>query len=70
MLMLSVIMGAVCTLFHTGAENWAAGGGFFGELARLGAAIAVGVLILAGGLRMIDLPESRFLFSRRRRPSS
>jgi putative peptidoglycan lipid II flippase len=61
MLVLSMLMGALCALAHAGLERWVTGGGFGGDVARLAAAIAVGLACVAVGVRMMDLPESRLL---------
>jgi putative peptidoglycan lipid II flippase len=67
MLALSLVTGATSALVHAALERWTGGGGWPGEAARLGAAIGGGMLCVALGIRAVDLPESRDLFSRSRR---
>lgn len=58
---LSSVMGAACSLAHRALERGFGGGALAGELARLGGAMAVGVLVLSIGLSYLDLPELRLL---------
>lgn len=67
MLLLSVVMGGVCSLGHLGMERWTGGGGFGGEIARLATAIAAGVACVVLGIRALDLPEGRGLLAQWRR---
>jgi putative peptidoglycan lipid II flippase len=64
MLVLSATMGVACAWFHATLLGAWSGGGLAGEIVRLGAAIAVGVAIVATGLWWFDFPEVRTLTKR------
>ena len=63
MLLLSSVMGGATYFLHAGLERWLGGGGLVAEAARLLTAILAGVLVLLAGLRLVNLPDTRFLFS-------
>ncbi len=63
----SVALGLACAGTHAALESWFGGAGRVGEILRLGSSMIVGLAVLAVGLLMIDLPESRLLTSRWRR---
>jgi len=67
MLLLSSVMGGATLFVHAGLERWLGGGGLVSEAARLMAAILAGMLVLLAGLRLANLPDTRFLFSFLRR---
>ncbi|MHC4429826.1 MAG: murein biosynthesis integral membrane protein MurJ [Planctomycetota bacterium] len=67
MLVLSILTGVLAALVHTGLERWTGGGGLLGDVARLGGAIACGVVCVAIGIRGLGLPEGRLLASILRR---
>jgi putative peptidoglycan lipid II flippase len=53
---LSIAMGIVCHGFHGWLEGLVGGGGLFGEVLRLGAAIAVGLTIVIAGFYLMRIP--------------
>jgi len=61
---LSIAMGIACHAFHAWIESLVAGGGLFGEILRLGAAIAVGLVIVIVGLYLMRIPEATALLRR------
>ncbi len=71
---LSVGMGAACGALHGGLEQWLPGGGLAGDLARLGAAVTVGLVLTLEGARRLRVPEALTLHERllrfARRPES
>jgi len=58
---LSLIMGLVCGVFHMLLESFLGDGGFSGELARLLAAVSLGVGIIGVGAHLMRVPEARTL---------
>jgi putative peptidoglycan lipid II flippase len=67
---LSAVMGVAAAWLHAVLETRLGGGGFPGELARLAAAIAVGIVITAIGMRVLNVPEARELWDRLPGPRS
>lgn len=65
MLLLSTLMGGLASWVHTVLEVRYGDGGLLGEIGRLGLAIAAALAFLLLGLRLMNLPEARVLFSRR-----
>ena len=64
---LSMLMGLAVAQAHAGLEAWIPGHGIPGEIARLGAAILLGVAILVAGVRALNLREGRLILDRLRR---
>jgi putative peptidoglycan lipid II flippase len=58
---LSIGMGVLCHGFHDWLESIVAGGGLVGAILRLGAAIAVGVIIVIAGVHVMRIPEATAL---------
>jgi putative peptidoglycan lipid II flippase len=64
MLAVSGIMGLACVATQAALERHLGGGGVPGQIVRLALTIALGVSIVALGLRVTGLPESHTLFRR------
>jgi len=63
MAVVSVAMGLGCHVAHAGLVQVVPGGGVAGEIARLAAAVAVGVVVAGGGALALRVPEARALAS-------
>jgi hypothetical protein len=57
-------MGVAVGWAYAAMELWVTAAGLVGEVTRLGAAILSGVLFLAFGVRILNLPEGRVVFDR------
>ena len=66
-LIISVTMGFACHAFNGWTENAFAGGGIFGEIARVLAAVALGIALVGIGAQLLKVPEARLVFDRLRR---
>ena len=61
---LSIAMGFVCHRFHGWLESLVPAGSLFGEILRLGAAIALGLAIVIVGTYLMRIPEATALLRR------
>jgi len=61
MALVSLVMGLACGGAHAGLVRLLPGGHVLGEIARLAAAVAVGVAVAAGGAFALKVPEARLL---------
>jgi putative peptidoglycan lipid II flippase len=61
MALVSLVMGGCCGGVHAGLVHLLPGGGVAGEIARLAAAVAVGVATAAAGALALRVPEARAL---------
>jgi putative peptidoglycan lipid II flippase len=61
MAVVSLAMGVSCGGAHAGLANLLPGGGLAGEIARLGAAVGVGIVVAGGGAFALRVPEARTL---------